>query len=72
MGAIAAFVLARWRRMKDANDELALQDAVRKIESQFNAGTEPPSKDTPGRVYYQRAAGSYLRTWWKDADGNWW
>lgn len=57
--------------MKDAQDEVAMKELVDKIRSLITTGTEAPTRNTAGCLYFQTADGSYPRPWIRDANGNW-
>lgn len=71
MSTETVFRIGRTRRMKDEQDEVAIKQLVEQLQSIFTTGTEAPTRNTAGRIYFQTADGSFTRPWFKDVNGNW-
>jgi hypothetical protein len=57
--------------MKNAEDELAMQEFVSKLKRAITYGENAPSNSTPGVLHIQYANDSYSRAWIKGTDGVW-
>ncbi len=57
--------------MKDNQDEVAIKQLVEALQAIFTTGTDAPTRNTAGSLYFQTADGSFTRIWIKDVNGNW-
>jgi len=63
-------IIGRGRKMKNTEDELAMQEYVSKVKRAITYGPDAPTSATPSLLHIQYANDSYSRAWIK-TNGVW-
>ena len=63
-------LIGRGRKMKNQEDELAMQELMSKLKRAITYGDSAPTSSTPSLLHIQYADDSYSRAWIKE-NGTW-